>query len=95
MNQHIKNFNIKFENIPMMTVIAGINGIGKTTLLTAISDQLEKEKKLYIFSRTNNKNDQLDKIKSEYEQMISQKCNKLQDYALKRNFSIFALYDTF
>ena len=41
MNQHIKNFNIKFENIPMMTVIAGINGIGKTTLLTAISDQLE------------------------------------------------------
>ena len=89
MNQHIESFNIKFENIPMMTVIAGINGIGKTTLLTAISDQLEKENKLFIFSRTNNKCDQLDRIKSEYEQMISQKCNKLQDYALKRNFKDF------
>ena len=37
MNQHIESFNIKFENIPMVTVIAGINGIGKTTLLSKYS----------------------------------------------------------
>jgi predicted ATPase len=92
---HIKNFKIKFENIPMMTVIAGINGIGKTMLLQAIRSQCQNEKILCLFIGTNNTYVRLDQIEMKHEQMVVEKLLKLKDYALKRHTKGFVEEEEF
>ena len=80
---YIKNFNIKFENIPMMTVIAGVNGIGKTTLLKALEAKLRNNEILHLYI-SNNSYIQLGNLKQQHEQNIHNITLKLQEYVLKR-----------
>jgi predicted ATPase len=92
----IRNFNIKFDDIPMVSVLTGINGIGKTTLLKAIHSQLDNDNILNIYLNSNNETYfQLDEIKKKHEIKIDNIGLKLRNYILERITKDFVKVEEF
>ena len=89
---YIEQYKIEFINIPMMTVIAGINGIGKTTLLKSIEVYLKNEKKLCF---NNHRYTILEDLKIKYKNDVYEKCRKLQNYVLRRPTKGFVKEDEY
>jgi predicted ATPase len=84
-NEYIIKHKINMEDIPMMSVIAGINGIGKSSVIKAIVDRL-KDKNICHFHISNNNHEikYLEDQIRDYDQNINQKINNFSKYIIDR-----------
>ncbi len=84
-NEYIIKHKINMEDIPMMSVIAGINGIGKSSVIKAIIDRL-KDKNICHFHLGNNNHEitSLEDQIRDYDQNINQKIDNFTNYIVDR-----------
>ena len=81
------------DAIPMMSVIAGINGIGKSSVLKAIIDRLKDKNICHFYLSNKGEMTSLHHCTSEHDSNISNKISKFTNYIVDRTDPDFIKVD--